>query len=313
MSTFQIFMDQKPIEIAENYQSGSPTQKQQLADLIRSLDGSEGRLTFRPGTNHLSVDGRNIDVDNLRTWIAVGYGDSSSTVSDQDVLEAIAKGGLSGSTAFMLEMLKTLPTWNSSVASLTRMIEKGNSRESAAEIQKLYVDKRGTMVVDVIASRRRRYESQVRDRILPEYARNAKDASLKALSEDEPTYLRLRNGESRAMSNLATFLLTFSDGGDDEDTVANFAKRSDDWGVRHEALAIKGVGPVLYEYLRLLSGVDTLKPDSRVRHSLYTLGFPVHWFSDEGVLQLCMQLAAAANCSLVELDQALWFREADPR
>jgi hypothetical protein len=71
-------------------------------------------------------------------------------------------------------------------------------------------------------------------------------------------------------------------------------------------LDIKGIGPALLQYLRMRSGADSVKIDVRVMEELKNLRLPVEWFSSDGLLQICTELAKEASCSLVELDQVLW-------
>ena len=208
----------------------------------------------------------------------------------------------------ILEMVRSLPTWNSAVAKLSERVSSPEIKGKVQEIQSVYRGSRGPMVVDVVASRRRRYETHVAGRIIPVYKENAKDFSLKTLAEHGPVGVTLWSGEARTMVQLAEFLLDFAEDQDDERTVASFARQSAYPEVRARAIEIRGIGPVLYEYLRLLSGVDTLKADSRIREALGSLGIPEENFSDEGVLNICKALAADCECNLVVLDQALWNR-----
>jgi hypothetical protein len=169
------------------------------------------------------------------------------------------------------------------------------------------------MVVDVVASRQRKYESGVVNRILPEYRRQSFNLGMDWLSKNEPSFLRLREGEATTMKEVALFLQTFATNEDDEQTIQNFVAESAKPATRLRAIAIKGIGPVLYEYLRLLSGADTIKIDTRVRDSLRALGVPQHFFSDQGLLELSMGIAQTLGCTLAELDQALWLREKGPK
>jgi hypothetical protein len=146
--------------------------------------------------------------------------------------------------------------------------------------------------------------------ILRVYEAENKDMTLRYLAHNPPNNLKLRNNEARTIAEVATFLLSFKtlDAKSDEDTVAAFVLQSDSSETRAKCISIKGIGAVLYEYLRLLSGADTIKIDVRVKESLESLGLPVWLFSEEGLFQICKILARDSNCSLAELDQALWIR-----
>jgi hypothetical protein len=215
-----------------------------------------------------------------------------------------SRGGQDGIT----RMMTTLPAWDSAVEAVSIRVASAEIRDRVKNIQNLYIGARGPMVVDVVASRRRRYETHVEGRIIPVYKENARDLSLQALADHGPTGVTLWAGESRTMVELAQFILGFAENQDDEQTIANFATQSVDAEIRAKAIGIRGIGPVLYEYLRLLSGVDTLKADSRVREALGNLGIPEENFSDEGILKICISLASDCGATILEVDQALWNR-----
>ena len=70
--------------------------------------------------------------------------------------------------------------------------------------------------------------------------------------------------------------------------------------------SIKGIGPALFAYLRLLSGADTLKPDVQTRKVLGTLGFDVP--DEPSALLLVAEVAARElGISMAALDQLLWW------
>lgn len=216
--------------------------------------------------------------------------------------------GQAPEASLVLKMMQSHSPWNEAVRRVSELVRTQNAGSKASEIQQLYVGARGLMVVDVVASRRRHYESQVIGRILPQYRSSAQDLGLQTLAENGAGWIKMRTGESKTMSELAAFLMQFATTKDDEQTILNFANQSSRPEIKASAIGIKGIGPVLYEYLRLLSGVDTLKVDSRVRDSLKQIGVPEALFSDDGLLLVCEALAKECGCSLVELDQALWNR-----
>lgn len=207
-----------------------------------------------------------------------------------------------------LHMMRSLPTWKSAIEKLAARVSSPEIQDKVHEIQTLYKGARGAMLVDVVASRRRRYDTHVAGRIIPVYKENARDLSIQALADHGPVGVTLWSGEAKTMVQLAEFILSFAKDLDDEKTVSSFAAQSSNPDVRAKAIDIRGIGPVLYEYLRLLSGVDTLKADSRVREALGILGVPQENFSDEGILNICVALADEVGCGLVDLDQALWNR-----
>lgn len=214
----------------------------------------------------------------------------------------------SNSEEMMLQMMRSLGNWESAIDKVSARVSSPEIQHKVHEIQNLYKGARGPMLVDVVASRRRRYDTHVAGRIIPVYKENARDLSIRALAENGPVGVTLWSGEAKTMVELAEFMLSFETSQDDEKTVNDFAAQSSNPEVRAKAIGIRGIGPVLYEYLRLLSGVDTLKADSRVREELKKLGVPQESFSDEGILNICVALASEVGCDLVDLDQALWNR-----
>lgn len=283
-----------------------PSELDLLREVIDSIQDDDGDVQSLPAL--LTVDGKTHDLANIRTWLAVGIGESSSWISDLDVLKVVATGGLN-STEDTHSPSKLASSFPEALERLRKVLEDPKVAKEVERIKGLYRGQRGLMVVDVVASRQRRYESGVEGRILPAYRAEAQSLGLEWLSKNSPNFLKLRSNEADTMSELAQFLTGFSQGDDDEKTISEFVKSSDRAAIRAKAISIKGIGPVLYEYLRLLCGADTIKIDSRVRGSLRQLGFPQHYFSDQGLLELCKGLSSSLGCSLVELDQALWNNE----
>ena len=280
-----------------------PSELDLLREVVDSIKDDDAEVRSLPAL--LTLDGKTHDLANIRTWLAVGIGESSSWISDLDVLRVVAKGGLYA-TEEPYNPSKLPSSFPEPLDRLRDMLDAPKVAKEAKRIQSLYRGERGLMVVDVVASRQRKYKSGVEGRILPAYRTEAPSLGLEWLSNNSPNFLRLRSNEADTMRELARFLLQFSQASDDEKTISEFVKASDRASIRAQAIAIKGIGPVLYEYLRLLAGADTIKIDSRVRASLRQLGFPQHYFSDQGLLELCKGLASSLGCSLVELDQALW-------
>lgn len=202
-----------------------------------------------------------------------------------------------------------VPNCGDAAKEIKRALKENPSlKEKALEYGNVYAGQRGLMVVDVVASRQRRYETYVVPKILPLYQLKARDLSLLSLSIKSPRWLPLRDGEADTMKLLAKTLLSYgkSLGFMDDETIVR--RWAGDEVAFQEVLAIKGIGPALLQYLRMRSGADSLKVDVRVVEELKKLGLPVHWFTPEGLLELCKEIAAEANCTLLELDQVLWHR-----
>jgi hypothetical protein len=256
--------------------------------------------------DRLFIDGLSFDTSSQRTWVAVGIGESRAWVSD---LEVVRLSVLEAEKRLMNPMAlarDTFPRLQIAIDVLSARLSEPRYLDAAKSIGSLYKDRRGLMVVDVVASRRRRYDKTVLGVILPTYEEEAHNLSLKFLSENPPAYLPLMQGEADTMSALAQFLTRFGSTENDEMTIANFAEHSWSPRIRARALSIRGIGPVLYEYLRMLSGADAIKIDSRVRLALRSLGVPQHLFTDVGLVEVCKLIAKELKCSLVQLDQLLW-------
>ncbi len=200
-----------------------------------------------------------------------------------------------------------IPGIEEAKSEIKRVLETYPEVKTAAErLPKAYVGKRGLMVVDVVASRQRKYNEYVKPKLLPTYVAEASDLSLSTLAQKAPTWMKLRDGEALVMKKVAGQIIGYlkiSQASNEDDLCKMWA---DDKLASSKVLEIKGIGPALYQYLRMLCGADSLKSDLRVKRGLKKLGLPVEWFTDDGVLALCELLAEEVQCTLVELDQCLY-------
>ena len=200
-----------------------------------------------------------------------------------------------------------IPNWNSAVKTIRERAK--NSPElikKAQNLGNLYINERGLMIVDCVSSRQRRYETYVVPKLIPQYRSKAKDMTIRTLASKAPEWMPLRDGEAKTMQQVAKLLASYGK----KKGINNENQLVKSWALdldEHEAvLAVNGIGPALLQYLRMLSGANSLKVDVRVLDALNELKLPINWFSSEGVLKLCEDLANAAGCTLVELDQLLW-------
>lgn len=172
-----------------------------------------------------------------------------------------------------------------------------------------YADRRGSMVVDVIASRQRRYRTVVLDRIVPLYEEKVGDPSLAALAETAPTFLPLRRGEAETMQQVAKGLMRFGGGDGDDECVRLWAEAMEPIRFAHRLDPFvgqtPGVGPALFAYLRMRSGADAIKPDLRVRDALAGIGLRVGT-STSAMITVAEALAAELDVRRLVLDQMLW-------
>jgi hypothetical protein len=180
--------------------------------------------------------------------------------------------------------------------------------EKALAIQTIYAGQRGLMVVDVISSRMRNYEHRV-SAMLRIYKEETPDLSLKYLADNPPPDLGLMKGEAETMMAVAKELLKFGDelGLRSEDEVCfTWASNAEDSKVADRIDRIPGIGPALLQYLRLLSGIDTIKPDVWVRREMSKAGIAVDLLSDAGIVEVAKEIAKELEVSLAVLDQLLW-------
>jgi hypothetical protein len=200
-----------------------------------------------------------------------------------------------------------IPNWNYAVEQVKRvLVSDKDVKKKAQDYGLIYKNRRGLMVVDVVASRQRKYLEYVVPKLLPQYEAKAADLSLLSLAKKAPIWMPLRTGEAKVMQSVAKVLLDFGSRGGIEDENDICLAWAEDSSAHSFILDIKGIGPALLQYLRMRSGADSVKIDIRVIEELKNLRLPVEWFTPDGLLQICTELAKEAVCSLVELDQVLW-------
>jgi hypothetical protein len=180
--------------------------------------------------------------------------------------------------------------------------------QKAKSIQSLYQGQRGLMVVDVISSRMRNYEHRV-SAMLRIYKEETPDLSLEHLATNPPPDLGLMKGEAETMMAVSQALLDYGKeaGISSEDEICfSWASKAEDAEVAERIDRIPGIGPALLQYLRLLSGVDTIKPDIWVRREMAKAGIAVDLLSDAGIVEVAREIAKELEVSLAVLDQLLW-------
>ena len=200
-----------------------------------------------------------------------------------------------------------LANWDKAVDTIRTGLENNPDIKSmAGALAGTYVGKRGPMVVDVVGSMRRKYKEFVVPKLLPSYIDKAKDLSLATLANTPPVWMKLKTGEADVMSMVARELIAHGkrNGLSSEEDICKHWATSGNYG--SEVIDIKGIGPALHEYLRMLCGADTLKVDVRVINGLVGLGINANLFTSDGLLEVCKAIAKDVGCTLTELDQILW-------
>ena len=200
-----------------------------------------------------------------------------------------------------------IANWDKAVNTIRKGLETNpDIRSKAILLAETYVGKRGLMVIDVVGSMRRKYKEYVVPKLLPSYAEMAADLSLATLAKTPPVWMKLKSGEANVMSQVAKELVAHGKRNSlaSEDEICKHWATAGNYG--SEIIDIKGIGPALHEYLRMLCGADTLKVDVRVINGLVGLGINANLFTSDGLLEVCKAIDEDVGCTLIELDQILW-------
>lgn len=217
----------------------------------------------------------------------------------------------------MPNTIQMSPEYRTGIAELADFLKLNygqlESRMGNSELTS-YTNRRGSMVVDVVTSRQRKYEA----RVVPLVAKWESFAGGKSLDvlagRGIPTKIfGLREGEEDTIREIASNFLRYGEikGLDDENQLcARWATEVEDMRFTYEldpiVGSVKGIGLALFNYMRMLSGTDAIKPDVRVKKKLNEFGFKVPK-NDISVMYLCELIANDLKISLLELDQLLWF------
>ncbi len=118
--------------------------------------------------------------------------------------------------------------------------------------------------------------------------------------------LRYNHDErAKSLAGVVTYLLTALEEYPGKTEMVRLKK----WAVAvrpgdHISVGVAGFGLSGFQYLRMLFGADTTKPDIHIRRFVgESIGRPV---SDVAALQLLEQAARVAKLPLRELDSAIW-------
>ena len=186
----------------------------------------------------------------------------------------------------------------------------------AATYASRYSNRRGAMVVDVVASAARNYD-RVGQTIVPGFERLAHNKpTLEALAKADLAQLKslgLRANEPNTMIEVAKGLIQFGSErnitGDDAICRA-WGEYAEEWRRTPKLdpyVGVKGIGIALYAYLRMRSGADAIKPDVWIARLLKQYGAEIRDPEDAlEVMQCAEQVALAAKVSRLTLDQMLW-------
>jgi hypothetical protein len=187
------------------------------------------------------------------------------------------------------------------------------ARHHAAGYGRTYEGRRGSMVIDVVVSRQRKYLTRVLP-LIDRWQADNDEHSLHWLSAHElaPERYGLRSGEPQTITTIARNMAAFADDlgmGEDQacrQWATDVADLQHAFRLDPVAGTVPGIGPALFAYLRMRCGADAIKPDSRVAEGLRRLGFQVPP-GEHAILVVAHAAAAEAAIDLLVLDQLLWW------
>lgn len=218
------------------------------------------------------------------------------------------------STTDLLTLLRKREGWSEAVARLRNLAESNgdDARRAADAYARVYEGRRGAMVFDVVASRRRNYAK----RVIPMVARwedVVSEPTLRAMVSTPPDAgdFGLKTAEPSTMRSVAQNLLAFAEetGQSEDEACRQWAEGVE--GLQHAHSldpivgSVSGIGTALFAYMRMRCGANTLKPDDRVTKALRGLGFATPG-DPHSVITIAQGAAAEIGFDLLSLDQLLW-------
>lgn len=239
------------------------------------------------------------------------YGQVSVLAAIGGVMAIHANFG--GDNADQMQAFGDLPYWHDGMSRLRQLMETNGAaaREAAGGYAATYSGRRAAMVVDVVASRQRRYETRVM-KMVASFEERGEVQTLADLAAKGPGEgLGLRPAEPETIRKVAAGLLRYMEQHDldEEAGVVQWANQCQAFehapGLEPFVGSTKGIGPALFAYLRMRCGADAIKPDLRVRNSLRSLGFAIPG-DEHSILLVASAAASELGVSRLVLDQLLW-------
>lgn len=214
----------------------------------------------------------------------------------------------------MLSMLRQREGWPAAIENLKHLAERSGdtAQAAAAEYANKYEGRRGAMVVDVVASRQRRYDTRVLP-LVADWEAKAPDSSLRSLVAETMSAREygLKDTEPGTIRTVATNLVEFAAnlGVSEDEGCRLWAQGVEGFEHAHKldpvVGSVSGIGPALFAYMRMRCGANALKPDVRVVAALRSLGFSMPG-DQHSVLVVARGAAAEIGMDLLTLDQLLW-------
>jgi hypothetical protein len=252
---------------------------------------------------------------------------SNQLTQDQSMYNAVGRRQARGDVLGLAALRRT-SGWAGAMRSLRAQWQQHGAaaRERAARKRSEFRGRRGTMVVDVVLSRQRRYDTHVRpclDRWDRTVAGQDGVPTLRWLVANPdliaaPT-LPLRKGEAGTILGVASALLRY--GADLGINPGNEDRACESWATAAAGLefapkldpyvgAVSGIGAALFAYTRMLCGADTVKPDVRVLAALRRHGVDLPGDNAAGFIAVTCA-AHELGIPVIELDQILWLDAPD--
>jgi len=141
---------------------------------------------------------------------------------------------------------------------------------------------------------------------------------LAKLDQQDPALTEIfeAHRKRRVLTNGADVFATI-DGEHDLDRLQQWAREADPTTYSQDPFGrITGVGLRTFQYLRMIAGIDTVKPDIQVRRFIEALADAtdsphLDASADQAVLESCQWIADETDYRMIELDQIAWWHFSD--
>jgi len=176
------------------------------------------------------------------------------------------------------------------------------------------------IIVDTIFSLRRKYLPMVRN-VLRSFYQEFPEKDLGRLAKCNPLWLCRKftpnssiGDQNHPLSdisrwqNVVEIVKRFLENyGDDIDAIHKWATNVNLCSYQNDPIAkgLRGIGISAIQYLRMQAGVDTVKPEIRVKKVLSDLHVPYR--DDLELVELCKKLAMELEIRPIEFDFILWY------
>ena len=216
-----------------------------------------------------------------------------------------------------LNSLRFDPRWQPAVSYFQALATQNSAQATADEaaFMKAMQGEAPLVVLDVVMSLRTRYATLAPK--LASWHQANPTTTLADFATAPPTSIAPRGGlvsakRQASIKGIAAALLEVGNSNDSD------WKRLTTWAKNAEALrythtldsvgAVKGVGVAAYTYLLMRSGVDTIKPDVRIKEELVKSGLAssTKALDDHSALLLAECMAQELGVTRLWFDQLLW-------